>query len=90
MEVTAAWVGIILVVLAHIVSTVWWAAKVSTLLVLVQETLSDLSVEMKAVNKTYVSKEDFSRERAVDEKEHQALWKNIDEIKALVNHNGRS
>ncbi len=81
---SALWIGIIgiaLVILAHVVTTVWWAAKITTILTIAQTSLESLATEMKAVNKTYVSKEDFSRELAIKDKEIAAMWKRIDEIK---------
>ena len=78
MELSAAWVGIIIVVLAHIVSTVWWAAKVSVLLSLVQKSLETLSIDMKALNKTYVSKEELAREITISSQERKAMWDKLD------------
>lgn len=79
-EVSATWVGITLVILTHIIATVWWAAKISTLLSMTQTSLESLALEMKAVNKTYVSKEDFAKEMVTKDKEITAMWKRIDEI----------
>lgn len=64
--------------ISHIVTTVWWASKITTILESAQKSLIELSVDMKAVNKTYVSKEDFAREMGHMEKRIDAAWEKID------------
>ena len=71
-------------VFSHICITIWWASRVSTILDLVQLELKDVVAELKALRSTYVSKEDIAREMAITEKEHKALWKNVDELKKKV------
>lgn len=82
----AAWIGAIvtiaLFVLAHIGLTIWWASRVNTLLEIVQAELKEIVDEFKASRSCYVSKEELGRDRALAEKENQAIWKRIDELKA--------
>lgn len=76
---------LILFVISHIITSVWWASKTSTLLDVVQRELKEMVSELKSMNKVMVSKEEVAREQAVNEKEHVAIWKNIDEIKERLN-----
>lgn len=84
-----AWIGLIgtlaLFVLSHIGITIWWASKTNTLLDIVQRDLSELISELKGIKNSFVDKADLSRELAIAEKEHRAIWKNIDELKERVN-----
>jgi hypothetical protein len=73
--------GLLAGLVGHIITTVWWASKITTVCEMAQKSLAELTAEMKSVNKTYVSKEDFARERAIAEKEHEAMWKQIDKLK---------
>ena len=75
------WIGLGMAILAHLVGTVIWATRMSTILDILRKTLEALSFEMKTLNKEYVGKEEFSREMIIFEKENAAIWKNIDEIK---------
>lgn len=74
-------IALVIGLVGHVITTVWWASRITTILELTQKSMETLSVEMKAVNKTYVSKEDLARELVVNEKEHAAMWKQIDNMK---------
>lgn len=71
-------------VLAHAASTIWWAAKVNTLLNVIQKTLLEISTELKVHKSNTLSRSELERDRAVAEKEHKALWNRIDELKNKV------
>jgi hypothetical protein len=70
--------------LGHIVTTVWWASKITTILENALKSLMELSIEMKAVNKTYTSKEDFSREIGRIDKSQEAMWTKVDHLNDKV------
>ena len=82
---SAAWVSIIvtlaLFVLTHIVITVWWASRVNTLLDMVQGELKDIVVELKATRGLFVTKEELAYRIATSDKEHAAMWKQLDDLK---------
>lgn len=83
-----AWVGvtitIIIAVCSHIVASVWWAARITTILEVLQKNAGDVASEMKAMRMTLATKEDLSREVAILSKEQEAIWKNIDKLKERV------
>ncbi|HEY9874592.1 MAG TPA: hypothetical protein V6D12_14225 [Candidatus Obscuribacterales bacterium] len=66
--------------IGHIVTTVWWASKITNILENAQKSLNELSIDMKSVNKTYVSKEDFARELGHVEKRLDAAWAKLDAL----------
>lgn len=81
-----AWVGISVTlgifVVSHIIVTVWWASKVNTLLDIVQSELKDIVLELKATRGLFVTKEDLAYRVSTSDKEHSAMWKQIDALKA--------
>ena len=82
---TAPWITITvtlgLFVITHIVITVWWASRVNTLLDVVQSKLTEIVVNLKAMEGAYVKKEELAYRVATSDKEHAAMWKQIDELK---------
>ena len=71
-------------IIGHIVATVWWAARITTILSLAQTSLAEITADIRAHKLNSVTKEDMARELAISEKEHKAIWKNIDELKDKV------
>lgn len=68
-------------IVTHIVTTVWWASRMNTLMDIVRKELADVVIELKANRGLYSSKSELAAVMAVAEKERVALWKNVDEIK---------
>ena len=88
MPSNAAWgivVTIAIFVITHIGLTIWWASRVSTLLDVVQKDLSDIIKEFQALRGSYVSKEELSYRIASSDKEHTAMWRQIDDLKSRAN-----
>lgn len=83
MEPTAwiAVVGLSVGVLVHIVSTVWWAAKITTILSTLQANVADMASEVKASRQIYISREEVAKALAVAEKEKDSMWKRIDSMR---------
>lgn len=84
---TAEWVSVLIggFVLAfgligNVITTIWWASRITTTLDILRSAVD----ELKSEKKTYATKEDVAREVGVADKEHSAIWKNIDEIKSVV------
>lgn len=71
-----------LFVLSNIAALIYWSAKITTLLDVVQRNLSDLTVEFKTMKMSYVSKEELAYRIASSDKEHAAMWRRIDEVKS--------
>lgn len=89
---SAEWVGIVVSgvllamgIIGNLVTTVWWASKITTTLTILKSAVD----ELKADKKTFATKEDLARELAVTDKEHKALWKNVDEIKLVLSNGAR-
>lgn len=78
----AAWISIVVTVaifvLTHIVVTVWWAAKVNTVLEVVEKKIETLIIELKATRDNSYRKEEAIRDVTLNDKEHEAMWKKID------------
>lgn len=68
-------------VISNIAALIYWSARISTILTIVQNELKDLTVEFKAMRNTYVSKEEFAYRNANADKEHAAMWREIDRAK---------
>ena len=84
MTFSAPWVAVIFTILIQLVGTVWWASRMNTLLSILREDFKIIMAEMMVVKTSFVSKEDNARELAIAEKEHQALWKRIDELREIA------
>jgi hypothetical protein len=67
-------------VLSNIAALIYWSAKITTLLTVVQKELSELTDEFKLMKGTYVSKEDLAYRISTSDKEHSAMWKRIDQL----------
>lgn len=81
MDNLVGWISLGVAILIHLIGTVVWATRMSTLLDVLRKTLDSLAFEMKSLHKDYVGREEFAREMAIIEKEHLAIWKNVDEVK---------
>lgn len=80
MESVAVWVGLVIVVLVHIVSTVWWASRVSAFLEIVQRDVQIVIDELKLARGVYTTKEEMAAAIAVQQKEISAVWKKLDKL----------
>ena len=67
-------------VLSNIGLMIYWSAKITTLLGVVQTQLSDVVLELRSLRTIYVTKEEAAREITINEKERNALWKKIDAL----------
>ena len=76
--IALAAVGIGLI--GHMVATVWWASRITTILGQAQLELRDMSIEMKAVNKTYITKEEYAKDQGQSEKRLDAVWIKVDKL----------
>ena len=66
---------------SNIAALIWYGSKFSTLLEVVQRDLHELTIELKAMKESYLSKESFAYHVAVSDKEHVAMWREIDRAK---------
>lgn len=76
-------------VLSNIACLIYWSAKITTLLDVVQSELKELTIEFKAMRESYVSKEQFTYRIAQSDKEHAAMWGRIDKLSGKV-YDGRT
>lgn len=68
----------------HGAASIWWASRITSILENTQRALMELMVDMKAVNKTYVTKEDCSKELARIDKSLEAMWNKVDHLNDKV------
>jgi cell shape-determining protein MreC len=78
-------VSLTIFVITHVVATVWWASKMNTLMQVVQTSLHELVVEVKAMKEIFITKEDVTRELVSLENENKAQWKKIDYLTEKFN-----
>ena len=71
-------------VLSNLAALVYWSAKITTLLDVVQNELKELNTDLKSMRDLYVTKELFSGRIAVSDKEHAAMWREIDRTKVRL------
>ncbi len=67
-------------VLTNFGTMIYWMAKTTTLLNILQVDLKELVVELKSIKEIYMKREDVIRELANVEKEQSAMWKKIDDV----------
>jgi len=67
-------------VVGHLFITIWWAARVNTLMQIVQRDLDSIIIEIRAMRKEFMSREEILRELVSAEKERKAIWKRVDEL----------
>jgi len=78
---SAAWGAIVtlgIFVLSNIGLMIYWSAKITTLLDVVQIQLASVVLELRSLRTIYVTKEEAAREITINEKERNAIWKKID------------
>lgn len=78
---SAAWGAIVtlgIFVLSNIGLMIYWSAKITTLLDVVQIQLASVVLELRSLRTIYVTKEEATREITINEKERDAIWKKID------------
>lgn len=77
-------VTLIAMVISNIGALIYTVARITTLLDVVQRRVEELTVELRAMRESYVSKEAFAYRLAQSDKEHEAMWKRIDEMQKLT------
>jgi hypothetical protein len=74
--------GIFLVL--QLVTSVWWASKMNTLLTVLQREVQETLSEIKSMKSNYVTMGDCKSKCMMTDKEIEALWKRVDEINRSV------
>lgn len=90
---SAAWAAVMTIsifLITHIGMTIWWMSRVTTLLDIVQMTLKDVVQELKLFRAVYVTKEEFSYFKAEVDKQHEAMWRRVDEERRERTNGGRA
>ena len=78
----ATTIGVFLVV--QLVAAVWWASRTTTLLSVMQKEVKEILIELKAMRENYVPKSQCQARCILSDKEHEAMWKKIDELNRLT------
>lgn len=74
----SAIVTLAIFVISNIAALVYWSAKISTLLGVLQNEVRDLTIELRTMRESYVTKEAFAYRLAQSDKDHDAMWKRLD------------
>ena len=69
-------------VLSNIGLMIYWSARISTLLDVVQRELREITAELKTFKVAYVSKEEFTYRIAQSDREHAELNRRLQEIES--------
>lgn len=72
-------------ILCHIIASVWWASHITTMLDILQKDFAEMNANVNLMKELYVKKEDYLARIAMVDKEREALWKRIDQLKTQVN-----
>lgn len=72
--------GLVIVVLAHLCSTVWWMSKITTTLELLTKSVENINTVIARHEATYFTKEEAAREFTHVKQQTDALWKRVDKI----------
>lgn len=74
--------------IAHVVSTVWWASRTTTLLESAQTSIigmsnamKDMTQEIKTFGSQYSRKEDMIRELTLHDKQLETMWNKFEKLK---------
>ena len=73
-------------VLSNIGAMIYWSAKISTLLMMLERQVEQVVKKLDSFDGRFVTKEDLSARVAVSDKEHAAMWKRTDEVREMLIH----
>lgn len=86
--VVIAGIVLFLGLIAHVVSTVWWASRTTTLLESAQAAITamsnamkEMTTEIKTFGNSYAKKEDVVRELALHDKQLETMWNKFEKLK---------
>ena len=77
---TAVYISLGTFILIQVVSSVWWASRVNTILGIVQKDLGDLVAELKSMKENYVNKASCAEHKTGINQQVQALWAKVDQL----------
>lgn len=73
----ASWVAIVSLgvgLIVHLVSTVWWASKITTTLEIVRNNVKEMLID----GKQYATKEELAEKLTSRDQQITAIWKKVD------------
>lgn len=79
--VIAIIVTVFLAMLAHLITSVWWASNITARLTILQNDFAEMNANVNIMREIYVKKEDYNVRVAESDKQREAIWKKIDELK---------
>lgn len=82
MNIEPQYLGIIIVILAHAGTSIWWASKINTSMVYNNELLRTLQKALIAHETMKYSKEEAVKDFALRDKQIDAIWKKLDSLHA--------
>lgn len=72
--------GLVIVVITHLCSTVWWMSKITTTLEILSTSVKDIKFIIAKHEATYFTKEEAAREFAHIKQQTDALWIRVDKL----------
>lgn len=89
--VLIAGIVLLLGLVGHIIASVWWASRITTLVETAQgsitamsQALKDVVSELKTFGNQFARKEDVAREMALHEKQLETMWDKFEKLKEKV------
>ena len=73
-------------VLSNIGAMIYWSAKISTLLMMLERQVEQVVKKLDSFDGRFVTKEDLAGRIAISDKEHTAMWKRTDEVREMLIH----
>ena len=83
MENIIGWIALGVGVLVHLIATVVWATRLSTILEMLTKQVDKLSSKIDNMDKEYIDRKEFETEKLSIEKDLNSIWKHIDDLRLL-------
>lgn len=77
---TIAVISLVIVIVGHLCSTVWWMSKITTTLTLLTKAVEDIRSIIAKHEATYYTKEEAAREFSHVKQQTDALWNKVDKL----------
>jgi len=91
---SAEWIGVLIAfavfflgLLGNVISTVWWASKITASLDILTTAVSEIKTILARHEATYYTKEEAAKDFAHANQQINALWGKVDKLQGLNNDN---
>jgi len=83
----AVWIAIgtlALTVIVNIVTIAWWASRISTIMELLERTVSNITNEIKGMNSEFLTRDYFTERLGISDSKVEACFRKLDELREEV------